>query len=210
MIKQLFRFRSEGEFRARSRERDADTDSDTIKYIVSAIEAALNKAENERIGLKARIDDVLSRAAIVGGNDIDDYLTRTEDRSRMLGDSDAETRRGEERLKVLDQNIAHVKFLKTALRTRFPDLNIWMAGAHGADQGWRMTAWIYINTAKEVGDVDHLKVVASEEAAEHWFAEHDPEGVAFEYEVEGWSIPLLRAVELLRRLLEKPETYLQV
>jgi hypothetical protein len=30
-----------------------------------------------------------------------------------------------------------------------------------------MTAWIYINTAKEVGDVDHLKVVASEEAAEH-------------------------------------------
>jgi hypothetical protein len=124
MIKQLFRFRSEGEFRTRSRERDADTDSDTIKYIASAIEAALNKAENERIGLKARIDDVLSRAAIVGGNDIDDYLTRTEDRSTMLSDSDAEIRRGEERLKVLDQNIVHVKFLKTALRTRFPDLNI--------------------------------------------------------------------------------------
>jgi hypothetical protein len=28
-----------------------------------------------------------------------------------------------------------------------------------------MTVWIYINTAKEVGDVDHLKVFASEEAA---------------------------------------------
>ena len=28
-----------------------------------------------------------------------------------------------------------------------------------------MTVWIYINTAKEVGDVDHLKVCASEEAA---------------------------------------------
>ena len=26
-----------------------------------------------------------------------------------------------------------------------------------------MTVWIYINTAKEVGDVDHLKVFASEE-----------------------------------------------
>jgi hypothetical protein len=36
-----------------------------------------------------------------------------------------------------------------------------------------MTVWIYINTAKEVGDVDHLKVFASEEAAERWFAEHD-------------------------------------
>jgi predicted component of type VI protein secretion system len=124
MIKQLFRFRSDGEFRTRSKERDVDTDSEAIKSIASAIEAALNKAENERIGLKARIDDVLSRAAIVGGNDIDDYLTRTEDRSTMLSDCDAEIRRGEERLKVLDQNIVHVKFLKTALRTRFPDLNI--------------------------------------------------------------------------------------
>jgi hypothetical protein len=46
-----------------------------------------------------------------------------------------------------------------------------------------MTVWIYTNTAKEVGDVDHLKVFASEDAASAWFAEHDPEGVAFEYEV---------------------------
>lgn len=42
----------------------------------------------------------------------------------MLSNSDAEIRRGEERLKVLDQNIVHVKFLKTALQTRFPDLKI--------------------------------------------------------------------------------------
>ena len=46
-----------------------------------------------------------------------------------------------------------------------------------------MTVWIYINTAKEVGDVGHLKVFASEDAPNAWFAEHDPEGVAFEYEV---------------------------
>jgi len=46
-----------------------------------------------------------------------------------------------------------------------------------------MTVWIYINTAKEVGDEDHPKAFASEEAAERWFAEHDPEGVAFEYPV---------------------------
>jgi hypothetical protein len=51
---------------------------------------------------------------------------------------------------------------------------------------WRVslvTVWIYVNTAKEVGDEDHLKVFASEEAAERWFAEHDPEGVAVEYAV---------------------------
>src|ERR1700722_13440613 len=42
---------------------------------------------------------------------------------------------------------------------------------------------IYADTGKRVGDDDHLKVCASEEAAERWFAENDPEGVAFEYEV---------------------------
>jgi predicted component of type VI protein secretion system len=124
MIKQLFRFRSDNEFRTRSEQRDTDTDNEAIMSIAAAIEAALNKAENERTGLNARLEDILSRAAIVGGNDIDDYLTRTEDRSTMLSNSDAEIKRAEERLKVLGQNIAHVKFLKTALQTRFPDLRL--------------------------------------------------------------------------------------
>jgi hypothetical protein len=39
-----------------------------------------------------------------------------------------------------------------------------------------MIVWVYINTAKEVGDVGDLMVFASEEAAERWFAENDPEG----------------------------------
>jgi len=38
-------------------------------------------------------------------------------------------------------------------------------------------------TSKQVGDRDHLKVFANADAAETWFAENDPEGVAFEYEV---------------------------
>jgi hypothetical protein len=46
-----------------------------------------------------------------------------------------------------------------------------------------MTVWIYVDTSKQVGDVEHLKVFANEEAAECWFAENDPEGVAFRYEV---------------------------
>jgi hypothetical protein len=46
-----------------------------------------------------------------------------------------------------------------------------------------MTVWIYVDVSKEVGDVDHLKVFASKEAAEAWLAVNDPEGVAFEYEV---------------------------
>ena len=39
------------------------------------------------------------------------------------------------------------------------------------------------STSKQVGDPDHHKVFADADAAEAWFAENDPEGVAFEYEV---------------------------
>jgi hypothetical protein len=48
-----------------------------------------------------------------------------------------------------------------------------------------MTVWIYVDTSKDVGDRDHFKVFANEAAAEAWFTDHDPEGVAFEYTVEG-------------------------
>jgi hypothetical protein len=45
------------------------------------------------------------------------------------------------------------------------------------------TVWIYVNTSKQVGDAEHIKVFATTDAAETWFAENDPEGVTFEYEV---------------------------
>ncbi len=121
MIRALFRSRSRDGFQARSPERDANSDHEAVTSIAVAIDQVLQKTEAERAGLKRRIDDVISHAAIVGGNDTDDYLTRTEDRSKMLKDSDAEIRRGQERLAVLEQNISHFKFLKTALQTRFPD-----------------------------------------------------------------------------------------
>jgi hypothetical protein len=50
-------------------------------------------------------------------------------------------------------------------------------------EGPTMTVLIYVNTSKQVGDPDHLKVFANPDAAETWFEENDPEGVAFEYEV---------------------------
>jgi hypothetical protein len=46
-----------------------------------------------------------------------------------------------------------------------------------------MTVWICLDTSKQVGDRDHLKVFATEDAAETWLQENDPEGVAFEHEV---------------------------
>jgi hypothetical protein len=46
-----------------------------------------------------------------------------------------------------------------------------------------MTVLIYVDTRKQVGDRDHLKVFDSQAAAQAWFDQHSPEGVAFEYEV---------------------------
>ena len=46
-----------------------------------------------------------------------------------------------------------------------------------------MTIRICVDTNKQVGDKDHLKVFASDDGAEIWLQENDPEGVAFEYEV---------------------------
>ena len=45
------------------------------------------------------------------------------------------------------------------------------------------TVWAYVDTSKQIGDPEHIKVFANQDAAETWFAENDPEGVAFEYEV---------------------------
>jgi hypothetical protein len=48
-----------------------------------------------------------------------------------------------------------------------------------------MTVLIYVDTSKQVGDSDYLKVFGYADAAEAWFAKNDPEGVAFECEVIG-------------------------
>ena len=82
---------------------------------------ALHKVEAQRDGLKRRLDDVIARAAIVGGNDLDDFLTRDEARSTLLAASDGEIARGQARLKTLDEQLSHFEYLKAALQTRFPD-----------------------------------------------------------------------------------------
>jgi hypothetical protein len=48
-----------------------------------------------------------------------------------------------------------------------------------------MTVRIYVDTSEQVGDPDHLKVFANAYAAAMWFAENDPEDVAFEYDMIG-------------------------
>jgi len=54
------------------------------------------------------------------------------------------------------------------------------------------TVRVYLNdydhgTQRNAGDADWIKVFASAESAHRWFDQHDPEGVAWEYESEGGS-----------------------
>ena len=44
------------------------------------------------------------------------------------------------------------------------------------------TVWIYVDTNKEVGGRDHLKVFANRDAADEWLKD---KSVAFGYEVDG-------------------------
>lgn len=53
-----------------------------------------------------------------------------------------------------------------------------------------MTVWVYVDTSRDVGDAQHLRVFATAEVADAWFKENDPEGVAFEYPVVA-SVPSL-------------------
>jgi hypothetical protein len=113
----------EKRFRARSAERDTETDRARIGSVMAAIEAALRDAEKEQTGLTKRVDDALARAAVTFGNGTDEYLDREplDNHHQDLFASDIAN--GQRRLKELTNTISHLKFVKAALLTRFPDLS---------------------------------------------------------------------------------------
>ena len=115
-------------FRARSPERDAETDRARIGAIVAAIESALQAAESEQSGLSRRVDDVLARAAVTIGNGTDEYLEREALDSHHQDLFSAEISNGQRRLKELDVEIAHFKFMKAAMLSRFPDYKAAISG----------------------------------------------------------------------------------
>lgn len=110
-------------FRARSRDRDTDTDQSRVNPILEAIENALNSAERERSGLDRRVEDALARAAVTIGNGTDEYLERDALDSHHQDLFSAEISNGQRRLKDLAAMIVHLKFLKAAALSRFPDFN---------------------------------------------------------------------------------------
>jgi hypothetical protein len=107
-------------FKARSPARDHEL----VRKLVGRVETALHQAEREiaaqRDGLQKRLDAIVTRAAVIGGNDIDDSLTRDVADAAVLAASDVEIARAESRLKTLEEQLSHLAFLQDALHARFP------------------------------------------------------------------------------------------
>jgi hypothetical protein len=109
-------------FRARSADRDAETDRSRVGSILEAVESALHAAEQEQSGLQRRVEDVLARAAVTGGNGTDEYLEREALDSHHQDLFGIEIANGQRRLTELASAITHFEFLKAAIMSRFPDL----------------------------------------------------------------------------------------
>jgi hypothetical protein len=75
-----------------------------------------------------------------------------------------------------DPMLARIGVMKALNRQRYP------LGEMETQEG-PMTVLIYVDTSKQVGDPEHIKVFANADAAETWFEQNDPEGAAFEYPV---------------------------
>jgi len=106
-------------FKNRSPQRDREFDDQLITAIATAMDTAIQKTEAQRAGLERRINDVIARAAIVAGNELDEHLTRDEARSNMLSVSEDEMKGAHDRLKTLAENLSHFRFLRAALHSRF-------------------------------------------------------------------------------------------
>ena len=112
------------QFKVRSSERDEDTDRQRVETVMNAIETVLSAAEHEQKGLNQRVDDVLARAAVTVGNASDEYLDREPLDTHHQGLFSEEISNGQRRLKSLADTITHLKFLRAAVLSRFPDYKL--------------------------------------------------------------------------------------
>ena len=109
------------EFRARSADRDAKTDRARLQSVMTAIATALQSAQSEHSGLNQRVEDVLARAAVTFGNGTDEYLERDPVDCHHQDLFTIEISNGQRRLQELTSTIGHLKFLRAAMASRFPD-----------------------------------------------------------------------------------------
>jgi hypothetical protein len=117
------------EFKIRLADRDAETDRVRIASIMAAIQTALDGAEKEKAGLSQRVDDALALAAVTMGAATDEYLEREPLNDHHQSLFNLEIKNGERRLSELASMISHLRFIKAAMLTRFPDSKLPMSSS---------------------------------------------------------------------------------
>jgi hypothetical protein len=121
MFKRIFEGRRE--FKARSPDRDLATDLAAIGKVAEALDGALSAMQAEQVGLSRRVEEATAIASLAVGNDSDEYISREPTKNIALQDYENEMKRGRDRLRTLEQNIADLRFVRAVLHTRFPNLN---------------------------------------------------------------------------------------
>jgi hypothetical protein len=111
-----------GIFRFRSLQRDAETDRIRIESVLRAIDNALEAAVREKDSLSLRVADARDLAGVLTGTANDEYLTRDSARASTIGQYEKQMQTGEERLRVLADQIAALMALRDISRGKFPDV----------------------------------------------------------------------------------------
>jgi hypothetical protein len=90
-----------------------------VLQVIETIERALNASNSERDGLDRRVSAALSRAAMLAGSGIDEYVERKIPVTSRLREYEAEIANGRRRLDHLDYTIGQFERLKAELMARF-------------------------------------------------------------------------------------------
>jgi len=109
--------------RFRSRERDLRSDVERLSTIGAAVDRAIADADNEMVGLAARLDDARSRAAFLFGDVIDGEHEGGSTGIAMVADAERFLVRGERRREELARHRAVLDEIKQRIGIAIVDLS---------------------------------------------------------------------------------------
>jgi hypothetical protein len=109
-------------FQFRSPQRDAETDKLRIGSVIQAIDAAVKAALEEREALRTRVNTARDLASFAVGTGDDEYLTREPKDTLRIKEYEKQMTIGEDRLRILDEQIGSLTVLRDLSSQSFPDL----------------------------------------------------------------------------------------
>ena len=103
-------------WRFRSEDRDKRTDLDRVAVVETAVNSAIRDAEQEREGLRRRIDNASFQMASLAGDGFD-FLTREAEDTVLLDEAEREYFRAKGRERDIGALIAKLEAIQQLLRS---------------------------------------------------------------------------------------------